>query len=130
MGLDIYIETQPKNDLNNEAARKEVGYFYQFNALVGWMNRNVGKVDSFKFLEITKNDLCALKATLIRLNESNCEGLLPTQDEFEPTGGFYFGSMDYDEDYWRDVGELKALVEELINNYDFHNNRLTFCAWW
>lgn len=25
MGLDIYIETQPKNDLNNEASRKQVG---------------------------------------------------------------------------------------------------------
>lgn len=24
MGLDIYIETQPKNDLNNEASRKQV----------------------------------------------------------------------------------------------------------
>lgn len=27
-------------------------------------------------------------------------------------------------------GELKELVEDLIKNHDFHNNRLTFCAWW
>lgn len=27
MGLDIYIETQPKNDLNNEASRKQVAFF-------------------------------------------------------------------------------------------------------
>ena len=43
MGLDIYIETQPKNDLNNEASRKQVAYFRKFNALVGWMERNVGQ---------------------------------------------------------------------------------------
>lgn len=35
MGLDIYIETQPKNDLNNETSRKQVAYFRKFNALVG-----------------------------------------------------------------------------------------------
>ncbi|MHC7584915.1 hypothetical protein ACYAYQ_23805 [Klebsiella pneumoniae] len=117
MGLDIYIETQPKNDLNNEASRKQVGYFRKFNALVGWMNRNVGEVVNCELLEVTMNDICALKADLIRLNESNCEEYLPTQE------GFFFGSQEYDEGYWNDV-------DELIKNHDFYNNRLTFCAWW
>ena len=51
MGLDIYIETQPKNDLNNEASRKQVAYFRKFNALVGWMERNVGEVENCELLE-------------------------------------------------------------------------------
>ncbi|EIX0822301.1 hypothetical protein MJ755_004817, partial [Escherichia coli] len=49
---------------------------------------------------------------------------LPTRE------GFFFGSQEYDEGYWHDVGQLKELVEDLIKNHDFHNNRLTFCAWW
>lgn len=124
MGLDIYIETQPKNDLNNEASRKQVAYFRKFNALVGWMERNVGEVENCELLELTMNDICFLKAHLMHINESNCEEYLPTRE------GFFFGSQEYDEDYWHDVGELKELVEDLIKNHDFHNNRLTFCAWW
>ncbi|HAW6888699.1 TPA: hypothetical protein JKF33_004524 [Escherichia coli] len=124
MGLDIYIETQPKNDLNNEASRKQVAYFRKFNALVGWMERNVGEVENCELLELTMNDICLLKAHLMHINESNCEEYLPTRE------GFFFGSQEYDEGYWHDVGELKELVEDLIRNHDFHNNRLTFCAWW
>ncbi|EQA8198361.1 hypothetical protein ACX9BD_002854 [Escherichia coli] len=124
MGLDIYIETQPKNDLNNEASRKQVAYFRKFNALVGWMERNVGEVENCELLELTMNDICFLKAHLMHINESNCEEYLPTQE------GFFFGSQEYDEGYWHDVDKLKKLVEDLIRNHDFHNNRLTFCAWW
>lgn len=124
MGLDIYIETQPKDDLNNDESKKEVGYFRKFNALVGWMERNVGVVENCEHLELTMNDICALKAHLMHMNESNCEVYLPTQE------GFFFGSQEYDEGYWHDVGVLKELVDELIANHDFHNNRLTFCAWW
>ncbi|EOS0576700.1 hypothetical protein E5R94_RS22040 [Escherichia coli] len=70
MGLDIYIETQPKNDLNNEASRKQVAYFRKFNALVGWMERNVGEVENCELLELTMNDICLLKAHLMHINEA------------------------------------------------------------
>ncbi|UWI18192.1 MAG: hypothetical protein [Bacteriophage sp.] len=82
MGLDIYIETQPKNDLNNEASRKQVAYFRKFNALVGWMERNVGEVENCELLELTMNDICFLKAHLMHINESNCEEYLPTREGF------------------------------------------------
>ncbi|HAX1982187.1 TPA: hypothetical protein JW546_003932 [Escherichia coli] len=124
MGLDIYFESQPKNELNNEESRKQIGYFRKFNALVGWMERNVGEVKNCELLELTMNDICFLKAHLMHINESNCEEILPV------TEGFFFGSQEYDEYYWLDVVELKELVDEIIENHDFHNNRLTFCAWW
>ncbi|HDW3968936.1 TPA: hypothetical protein RMT52_005127 [Escherichia coli] len=124
MGLDIYFESQPKNELNNESSRKQIGYFRKFNALVGWMERNVGEVKNCELLELTMNDICFLKAHLMHINESNCEEILPV------TEGFFFGSQEYDEYYWLDVVELKELVDEIIENHDFHNNRLTFCAWW
>lgn len=124
MGFDIYIEMQLKNDLNNEVFRKWVVYFCKFNVFVGWMECNVGEVENCEFLELMMNDICFLKVYLMYINESNCEEYLFIWE------GFFFGSQEYDEGYWYDVGELKEFVEDLIKNYDFYNNRLIFCVWW
>ncbi|HBE7366379.1 hypothetical protein LL061_23690 [Escherichia coli] len=124
MGLDIYIETQPKNDLNNDTPRWQIGYFRKFNALVSWVENNVGMVENCEPVELNREHLLKLKADLERLNEENCSEIMPTME------GFFFGSQEYDECYWSDVDELRELTEELIKNHDFDNNRLTFCAWW
>ncbi|HHU8001616.1 TPA: hypothetical protein ACUKX0_004817, partial [Escherichia coli] len=124
MGLDIYIETQPKNDLNNDTSRWQVGYFRKFNALVSWVENNVGMVENCELVELNREHLLKLKADLECLNEENCSEIMPTME------GFFFGSQKYDDFYWRDVDELRELTEELIENHDFDNNRLTFCAWW
>ena len=124
MGLDIYIETQPKNDLNNDTSRWQVGYFRKFNALVSWVENNVGMVENCELVELNREHLLKLKADLDCLNKENCSEIMPTME------GFFFGSQEYDDFYWRDVDELRELTEQLIENHDFDNNRLTFCAWW
>ncbi|WP_411512031.1 hypothetical protein QM042_02135 [Escherichia coli] len=122
MGLDICAGSLRINNLNNEASRKQVAYFRKFNAPAARAVRNVGEVENCELLELTMNDICLPPARLMQINESNCGRRLPTQE------GLFFVSRQGNVGCWYDVGELKEIVEDLIKNHDFHNNKLVTCG--
>ncbi|EBR3856260.1 hypothetical protein DNY36_27485, partial [Salmonella enterica subsp. diarizonae] len=73
---------------------------------------------------LTRHDLEKLRGTLDRLTPENCNDLFPT------TEGFFFGSQEYNDDYWSDVDSLKQFVQQQLASFDFDAHRLCFHAWW
>ena len=130
MGLDIHILRKaitPDPELEKiflEDNDHEVGYFRKFNALLNWVSTHVKNVENCEEVLLTREHLETLKATLQNLNQDNCHELLPTQD------GFFFGSLEYDDNYWEDVNELRPLLDNLLTETNFESERLFFWAWW
>jgi hypothetical protein len=56
-------------------------------------------------------------------DQKRCSELLPTQS------GFFFGSTDYDEWYFRDVKEVLAWVDGVLDNLGDKEVVLMYC-WW
>lgn len=51
--------------------------------------------------------------------------------EFLPSqSGFFFGSQQYDEWYFKDIEYTADLCSRLINEFDFENYDLYYCSSW
>lgn len=126
MGLDLYLYTQSKPDsqLGEQLPRTEVAYFRKFNALLKWVDTYVKEVKNCEDVILDKHKLQKLLYTLKSLNPENCQELFPT------TEGFFFGSTEYDEWYWKDVTALQAVVSKLLKRVDFSRMVVCFHAWW
>lgn len=153
MGLDVYVEVSNRKDREeivaknkeicerNDKAYEEKGedakyeqtvdipttqdyYFRKFNALVNWVRHNVGNVENCEPMELSKNDIEALQATLNDLTPENCD------QEFPTCTGFFFGSQDYDEWYWQDVEKAKQMCQEILKQTDWENEVVTFFIWY
>ncbi|EDC5361517.1 hypothetical protein GZB42_001618 [Salmonella enterica] len=127
MGLDVYFIKRPADTTADTTRREQdeaVGYYRKFNALLNWIDANAGEVENCTDVPLTRHDLEKLRATLDRLTPENCHDLFPT------TEGFFFGSQDYNDDYWSDVENLKQFVQQQLASFDFDAHRLCFHAWW
>lgn len=120
MGLDIFF-TKKKS--------KQIGYFRKVNFLVRFFKDKGYDVANQIDFEINK-EMC--KELLDRceqvLNDnSKAEELLPTM------GGFFFGSTDYDEYYFGDVGIVRDYINNvLLPEFDKlgDNEYITFGTWY
>ena len=118
MGLDIYFE-KAKRNRNEEDNSTEFAYFRKVNFLVEFMNK-FGEVENCEPFEISK-EICQ---ELL----DNCETILKEKDENQKemlarkllptTSGFFFGSTDYDEWYYRDVKEVRDAMKQIIEEFD------------
>lgn len=120
MGLDIFFFSQK----HGSTQLQEIGYFRKVNPLVAWFSQHVEPVENCANIEVQKEQLEFLLATLDKLDPINCFELFPTID------GFFFGSTDYDDDYWESVNEVKAFISKTLQDFDFSNAKLIFHAWW
>jgi len=94
---------------------EEVGYWRKANAIHKWFVDNVqgGKDDCGTYSVTRKNlqellDLC----NLIIEDKSKASELLPSQS------GFFFGSTEYDEWYYRDLEETVKIMEDCLSDDD------------
>lgn len=106
MGLDLYIE---------KVSRKELAYFRKVNFLIpffeGFFNT---EIENLEDLELTKESVEELRDRCERvLNDRTlAKDLLPTR------GGFFFGSINYDEYYYDDVVDVLDNCNALIQEFD------------
>ncbi|WP_416776460.1 hypothetical protein ACNFJN_15670 [Xenorhabdus budapestensis] len=123
MGLDIHFFSGEKT---KKCADRdiEMGYFRKVNPLLYWIDRNVQSVDNCKEVLIPKHKLEELLADLNRLTKENCIQVYPTAD------GFFYGSIQYDQDYWSDVERVKNWINSLLKSFDFNKYNLFLWAWW
>jgi len=155
MGLDSYIlakryvkywgfDDSPKQDQNAQLAKAvngvyptppgfelrelsyQVAYWRKANAIHQWFVANVqGGVDECQETWIAPEalkelrDMCA--DLLVDRDETKARLLLPTAE------GFFFGSTEYDEDYWADVSDaldqldrILAVSESNPGEFDFY----------
>jgi hypothetical protein len=91
----------------------EIGYWRKANAIHKWFVDNVqeGKDDCGEYhvsKEQLKDLLGVVNAVLEKRDEAKAVELLPTQ------GGFFFGSMDYDNYYFNDLEHTKEVLEKAL----------------
>ena len=57
-------------------------------------------------------------------NHSKAAELLPTSK------GFFFGSQDYDEWYFRELEDTKNDIQKILNNFDFEKEKVVYYEWY
>jgi len=121
MGLDMYLMTRAKNKYaveNSELNYNEIGYWRKANAIHKWFVDNVqqGK-DECQVSNVSRDQLQKLLEVVntVLNNQSKATELLP------PQKGFFFGSQEIDEWYFKDLKDTKVFVEnalKLDENWD------------
>lgn len=118
MGLDIWFSKR------KEPKEIEGSYFRKVNFLVAYIENHTNYNRESSWVEWNLNmakdllDRCnrVLKySNLVREELENCEKCLEEIEELLPTtGGFFFGSQEYDKYYFQNVLEVKIFLEEIL----------------
>ena len=98
---------------------EDVGYWRKANQIHRWFVENIQhNIDNCAMYYVSKESLCELKEL--------CEKVLEDKklaNELLPVGrGFFFGSVEYDEWYFKDLEYTVEKLDELLKNekYDFY----------
>lgn len=87
----------------------EIGYWRKFNALHSYIvNSFADGVDECQDIVLWEQDIKRILETLKSLTPENASVVMPPKD------GFFFGSTDIDEWYWRDVGYSIKVFEKIL----------------
>jgi hypothetical protein len=142
MGLDMYLtakryiydfnddgkalreqlEDLKVNDMRVKEISYEAGYWRKTNQIHKWFVDNVQKgVDNCGEYLVTTEELEKLleQVNEVLRNRDKAQELLPTAN------GFFFGSYTYDEGYFDDLIQTKAIIENVLSiddlpKYDFY----------
>lgn len=137
MGLDMYLFKHKKfrdNDKEfNELARQneeEILYWRKANMIRSWFVNHtaLSSDDDGVYIPISRETLELLKQDLKdTLNDYRLATVL-----FPTSSGFFFGSTDYDEYYWKDLEytleEVTKILDEDIVDWD--NEVVEYCDSW
>lgn len=128
MGLDMYLFRRQRNKHPNDPEGEEVAYWRKANQIHRWfVDKAQGGVDDCKIHnEVTKDSLEELLDTCCTIagDHSRAEDLLPTQS------GFFFGSMEYDEEYFVSITDTIEILERVIKETDFESEMIYYLSWW
>lgn len=110
-------ETPPRENDSAVVVQITLKSWRKANAIHGWFVDHVqGGEDDCREASVEEDalrELCGI-----------CEGLAESRDvetasELLPTmSGFFFGSTEYDEDYWEDVEDTAKALRELVTWMD------------
>ena len=120
MGLDVFI---------NRNKISEIGYFRKVNFLVKFFEDKGFDVENQTPYKIKIEDIIDLinRCETVLKNHELADKLLPTMS------GFFFGSTDYDEDYYDDVKQVfeycKNNLLPIFNELE-EDEYLTFETWY
>ena len=109
---------------------REVYYWRKANAIHKWFVDNIQNgIDNCEYHRpVTKEDLLKLSEVCEKVlsNHELAKELLPAMP------GFFFGSYEYDEDYFEYVEETAELCKKLTEDggFDFENYELYYLSSW
>ena len=94
-----------------ESVKVRLAYWRKANQIHNWFVENVQNgVDECQTVYVSKEKLEELLKVVNEVleNHSKAEKLLPT------TSGFFFGSTEYNKDYFSDLKETKEQLEKIL----------------
>ena len=119
---DLKVNGMPIKELSYEA-----GYWRKANQIHKWFVDNVqgGVDDCGEYLVYTR----ALERLLELVNEvlqdrDKAKELLPT------TSGFFFGDISYDESYFDDLINTKAIIENVLSIVELRKYDIYYSSSW
>lgn len=147
MGLDMYLtakryiydfggDDQPLRDalkavevngMKVKALSYEAGYWRKANSIHKWFVENVQKgVDNCGEYIVTTEQIERLLELVNEVlhDRDKAQKLLPT------TTGFFFGSFMYDEGYFDDLIQTKAIIENVLALDDFNRYDIYYSSSW
>jgi len=126
MGLDMYLKKGPKVHIG-EVYYEEVAYWRKANYIHKWFVDNVQNgVDDCGAYRVSKEKLQELYDIL---NEVICNPELASE-KLPCTNGFFFGSCDYDENYYESLQYTAEVIDSILTNTDFENECIEYCSSW
>lgn len=105
----------------------EVAYWRKANQIHKWFVDNVqDSVDDCREYIVEEDDLRTLVdlCKQVLADHSKAEELLPNQS------GFFFGSTDYDEWYFKQLEQTVEMLEEALNSPDFNKYYYKYTSSW
>lgn len=105
----------------------ELGYWRKANHIHQWFVKNTqGGVDECQETYISIEDLKTLLDVCkqVLVDHSKAEMLLPSKS------GFFFGSTDYDEYYYKDIEDTVKIIESCLENDSLKNISVYYQSSW
>ena len=135
MGLDMYLYRQKKlrenDDAYNELAKKtskQIMYWRKANQIRSWIINNTSYEDDWncEVVELSKETLEKLV--------SDCEIVLNNHDKakelFPVSIKFFFGSISYDEHYYKQLKYTMQEIKKILEETDFETESIIYTEWW
>lgn len=142
MGLDMYIYKKRDfysdddvkkaseivgEEINSFSIKKQVAYWRKANMIHKWIEDNVveREISNCEDILLEKQDFQKLMmdCTTVSNDKSLAPEIMPTKD------GFFFGSIEYDDEYFYNIKRTAELCKEIIDNWD-DSAYYEYHAWW
>ena len=126
MRHDMWLKGEAKN--SNDPGY-ELCYWRKANQIRNFFVNNIDDFnyeDNFGDYVVSKELLEKLLKTIDEVldDHSKAAELLPTSE------GFFFGSQDYDEWYFRELEDTKNNIQQILNNFDFEKEKVVYYEWY
>lgn len=125
--LKELAENIQEQNFMSKTTRYQVGYWRKANAIHNWfVNKCAGGEDNCQDIYVLEEELKELKeiCEVVLKDHSKAKALLPT------TSGFFFGSQEYDEDYFKDLEYTINLINKILKVSENHNYNIVYQASW
>ena len=121
-GLD---ESDVREDLPSGRIEVTVAYWRKVNSIHQWFVDNCANgEDDCRPVYVPREKLEELKDLVHQTRAEKDPDLLP------PASGFFFGSTDIDDWYWKDLEETQRMLETILNNPKFESWDFEYQASW
>lgn len=107
---------------------EELGYFRKFNALHNWFVQLADGRDECQEIIFYEENLDSLLLTMKEVLISKSEDV--ALEMFPPVSGFFFGSIQIDEWYWKDLESSIKLFQEIKDEWVVDRTTYYYQASW
>ena len=126
MGLDMYLMKRVKVNKDEDSVDTELVYWRKANAIHNFFTSIKDQHESCESIEVTKDMLGMLldRCTMVLEDRSRADELLPT------TSGFFFGSTEYDEWYFKKLEDTIRDITPILSDGDIKDGDLYYFGWY
>lgn len=136
MGLDMYLYRVNKNadPYNRNTKKTEVCYWRKDNNIHTWFIRELMLPKAFncEMAKVERNVLVKFigVATEILSCETLDKKIEMAKTLMPTTDGFFWGSTEYDERYFKSLKETVVEFGAILRCVDFNKQSLYYSCWW